>query len=364
MVHIAIEKELVIVRGGNKMSSIMKRIVFVLIAVIFAAWRAPDGNAQAIQFELYSTPGPFAVETTYFTWRDQLRHRDLPVKIYIPRAKGPFPVIIFSHGLGASRDNYEYLGRHWASHGYVSVHPTHFGSDTSILKPGQRMGEAMARAADDPQNAINRPKDISFVIDELTSMTTHESELHNKLALDKIGVAGHSFGAFTALAVAGQSFIGPLGRVFSLGDKRVKAAVSMSAPATKRSPDVLERMYDSIRIPVFHMTGTHDESPIGTSTAADRRIPFDHMFRADTYLLILNGGDHVIFSGRRLNPRNRDREQRFHELILAGSTAFWEAYLRGDELAKTWLARGEYEKSFGDDATFEKKIPQDNATVR
>ena len=46
----------------------------------------------------------------------------------------PCPVIIFSHGLGGSRDGYEYLGRHWASHGYVSVHSTHIGSDTSALK--------------------------------------------------------------------------------------------------------------------------------------------------------------------------------------------------------------------------------------
>lgn len=62
--------------------------------------RAPDAAAQAIQFELYSTPGPFAVETAQFTWRDRLRHRDVPVKIYMPRGNGPFPAIIFSHGLG------------------------------------------------------------------------------------------------------------------------------------------------------------------------------------------------------------------------------------------------------------------------
>lgn len=331
-------------------------ILFVIIDIL--ALLPPAGaGAQAIQLELYSTPGPFAVETAEFTWRDPLRHRDVPVKIYLPRGQGPFPVIVFSHGLGGSREGYEYLGRHWASHGYASVHPTHAGSDASIIKPGQRWGEAMARAADDPQNAIDRPKDVSFVIDELTSLTAQAGLLHRKLALDKIGVAGHSFGAFTALAAAGQTFVGPLGREFSLGDRRVKAAVAMSAPANKRAPDVLDRTYDSIRIPVFHMTGTHDNSPIGTSTAADRRIPFDHMFRADNYLLTLNGGDHAIFSGRRFNPRFREQEERFHELILAGSTAFWEAYLKGDELAKAWLARDEFEQALGDSAAFEKHLP-------
>ena len=38
-------------------------------------------------------------------------------------------MIVFSHGLGGTRDGYEYLGRHWASYGYVSVHLQHKGSD-------------------------------------------------------------------------------------------------------------------------------------------------------------------------------------------------------------------------------------------
>ncbi|MCE5229427.1 hypothetical protein LLG95_07505 [bacterium] len=339
----------------------MTRLSFFSVFVIACiGLRGPDPAAQAIQGELYSRPGPFGVETAEYTWRDSTRLRNVPVKIYMPRGKGPFPVIIFSHGLGSSKDGYEYLGRHWASHGYVSVHPTHYGSDASIVKPGERPFESMARAADDPQSAINRPKDVSFVIDELTSMTLHETPLRNRLALDKIGVAGHSFGAYTVLAVAGQTFIGPLGRAFTLGDRRVKAAVAMSTPANRRAS---EKAYESIRIPCLHITGTRDESPIGTSTAADRRIPFDNMFVADNYLLILNGGDHMIFSGRRFAPELRKRDERFHELILASSTAFWDAYLRDDEMARSWLADGEFEEDIVGEATFEKKFAAGEAVT-
>jgi predicted dienelactone hydrolase len=46
---------------------------------------------------------------------------------------GPFPVIVFSHGLGGSREGYKYLGRHWASYGYVAVHVEHLGSDTAAF---------------------------------------------------------------------------------------------------------------------------------------------------------------------------------------------------------------------------------------
>ena len=47
--------------------------------------------------------------------------REVPVKISdYPASGGRCPVVIFSHGLGGSRDGDQYLGRHWASHGYVS----------------------------------------------------------------------------------------------------------------------------------------------------------------------------------------------------------------------------------------------------
>lgn len=68
-------------------------------------------------------------------WRDDKRNRVVPVKIYAPQVGGgPFPVIIFSHGLGGSREGYEYIGRCWAAHGYVVVHLQHEGSDDGVWK--------------------------------------------------------------------------------------------------------------------------------------------------------------------------------------------------------------------------------------
>ena len=90
-------------------------------------------------------PGSYAVETAAYNWVDKDRNREVPAKIYFPKiGRGPFPVIIFSHGLGGSRDGYEYLGRHWASYGYISVHLQHKGSDTAVWKGQTRPMEAMA----------------------------------------------------------------------------------------------------------------------------------------------------------------------------------------------------------------------------
>src|ERR1700722_1072373 len=87
--------------------------------------------------------GPFAVQTVRYDWHDSKRDRDIPVKIYFPKTgEGPFPVIIFSHGLGGSREGYAYLGNHWASHGYISVHVQHLGSDSAVwqdVAPPKRM---------------------------------------------------------------------------------------------------------------------------------------------------------------------------------------------------------------------------------
>ncbi len=69
--------------------------------------------------------------------------------------------------------------------------------------------------------------------------------------------------------------------------------------------------------------------------------------------LTFNGGDHMVCSGRRI-AGDRPRDDHFHELILQGSTAYWDAYLRGDESAKKWL-KEDYVKVIGTDGVFELK---------
>ena len=49
---------------------------------------------------------------------------------------------------------------------------------------------------------------------------------------------------------------------------------------------------------MFHMTGTLDDSPVGKSTVADRRVPFDHIAAKEQFLVTFTGGDHMVFSGR------------------------------------------------------------------
>jgi predicted dienelactone hydrolase len=293
-------------------------------------------------------PGPFAVAVERYDWVDASRSRPVPVKIYFPeKGAGPFPVIVFSHGLGGSRESYEYLGRHWASHGYVVLHVQHQGSDDKVWKGQENPASQLKKAAEDRGNAIARPLDVRFALDQLTALSRQPGPLQNRVNLDAAGIGGHSFGGWTTLAVAGQTFSRG-----SLSDPRFKAAIAMSASVSREDPD---KSYGAIRIPILHMTGTLDESPIGETTAGQRRIPFDHIHGADQALVIFQGGDHMVFSGQRLRGQVAESDPLFHSLILQSTTAFWDAYLKNDAAAKSWLAAGGFQAEMGKNGTLEIK---------
>jgi len=274
------------------------------------------------------------VKTTDETWHDDARNCDVPVRIYEPESPGPAPVIIFSHGLGGSRRGYSYLGNYWAEHGYFCVFPQHVGSDESVFTQGniRDISQNLHKAVMDPQNLINRPKDVSFVINVLE--TRSKDSLKGKIDLARIGVAGHSFGSYTTLAIAGQHFQ-VAARDIDFADPRVKAAIPMSETPPARNKST---QFDRIAIPMLHMTGTKDTSPIGEVNPKDRRNVYDLCpNKADQYLIILDGATHMTFSGVGAGNRPQLRNaplNPMHEIIQQTTTRFWDAYLKGDEAAK------------------------------
>ena len=202
-------------------------------------------------------------------------------------------MIIFSTGLGRSKDDCSYLGRHWASCGYVAVHVQHKGSDNEAAR-GLRTKKELHQAFYDPSNIRNRPIDIIFVIDQLDQLSREGSPVGSRLDMDRIGVSGHDFGAQTAMAIAGQVLPGRI----AFAEHRVKAVVAMSAPVPLGQVP-LPLAYGDISLPCLYITGTADNSIVATTTAPQRRLPFDYSARADEYLVTFYGADHLMYSGGR-----------------------------------------------------------------
>ena len=80
------------------------------------------------------------------------------------------------------------------------------------------------------------------------------------------------------------------------------------------------------------------------------RLAFELATAKDQYLLVFEGGDHMVFSGR---PRPRESDAGFQALVKSGSTAFWDAYLKGDPKAKAWLRDGGFKDLLDKNGTFE-----------
>ena len=208
----------------------------------------------------------------------------------------------------------------------------------------------MQRAVAQPRNAMDRTQDVSFALDQLTQLNATNSAWRGKLDLTRVGLAGHSFGAHTTLAVAGAAY-SALG-IGSGGDARIKAAIPMSAPVPSNKAR-LDDAYAGVKIPCLHMTGTKDDSPIGDTKAAERRLPFNHCRNSDQFLITFTGGDHMIFGGReRMMGGGKDAE--FQRLICQSSLAFWDAYLRSDAAAKEWLTT-KFKDALGKEGVLEMK---------
>ncbi|MGG6239207.1 alpha/beta hydrolase [Nodosilinea sp. AN01ver1] len=146
-----------------------------------------------------TAPGPAQVQIQRFNLTDTQRQRQLYMDVVRPRQwRGQAPVMVFSHGLSSSPEARHQWASHLASHGIVVVLPQHPGSDTQQVAEFQ-MG--LSANVFELQEFIDRPLDITFVLDELERLNS--TEFDGRLNLEQVGVGGHSFGGYTALAVAG-----------------------------------------------------------------------------------------------------------------------------------------------------------------
>ena len=294
---------------------------------------------KAVAYDPLALPAASLPAPLDLSCRDEARRREIPLRVYLPSVAKPAPVVLFSHGLGGSREGSAFLGRHWSARGYVAVFLQHPGSDESIWKdlPPARRALAMQVAAN-PANFLARVQDVPAVLDQLEVwQRLAEHPLAGRLNLQHIGMSGHSFGAVTTQAVCGQSL--PVGGA-RFTDPRLKAAVIFSPSTPARAAP--EQAFGQVRLPWLLMTGTNDVARIGGATigaadVASRLGVYPALPPGGKYELVLHEASHFAFTDRPDFGAEAPRNPNHHRVILALSTAFWDAWLKEDAAARAWL---------------------------
>lgn len=257
--------------------------------------------------------GEFGFYKQTITVKDDSRQRQFLVKIYKPQRwrAGQTPVVIASHGLASTPENFEELSQHLASYGYLVVLPQHPGSDFNYL---QKMLAGYSRNIFEIQEFIDRPLDVSYVLDELERR--NQTEFAGRLNLKEVGVIGHSLGGYTALALAGAEIdferletdcnrvvwdpnlsllvqcraLELPRKAYNLRDSRIKAAIAINpVNSSIFGPKGLSQ----IQIPVFIGAGTLDPA---TPAVLEQMRSFAWLNTPNKYLGLSEGQAHLNFS--------------------------------------------------------------------
>lgn len=290
---------------------------------------------------LLCAPAPAAAVTICeAVWRDAARGRDLPVKIRLPDGDAKVPGVLFSPGLGGNRQGGEVWAAGWAALGLAVIQMEHPGSDAAVYagpaSPEER--RARVRAAASSAQLIARTGDVGFIADELVRRPREGACDLTRIDGDRLGLAGHSMGAWTVQAIAGQRF-GPAGA--ALQDRRFRAFVAFSPNAR---PDMAaEAMFGEIHRPFLVLTGTRDGVPISgdvrlrESALAQRTGVFAGL-PADgrKAMAVFGAADHMMFAGNR-RPETDTLGRRVQAASLAISRLWWRRWLLGDAAADAAL---------------------------
>lgn len=110
----------------------------------------------------------------------------------------PFPLVVFSHGLGGFRRQNIFQVQYLASHGYVVAAPDHQLSMTADV-----IRDESTKAA---TSAVWRPFEVSAVVEGIDRLASDpESMFYRRVDVQQLGMTGHSFGGNTSLAYGGAT---------------------------------------------------------------------------------------------------------------------------------------------------------------
>ena len=302
----------------------MSRSVLLATVVALAACapaQLPPRSWDSPSLLVYSGVGPYQiqVEDSLALENTELA-KPLYVRVAFPQAEGSYPVVLFSHGAYSSKDMYNLVLDHWATHGFVVLAATHI--DSTAL--GVERGDPNAG-----RQWPTRVADLTFLLDNMAEIERQVPKLAGKPDLTQVAATGHSLGGLTAMAMAGASTLDlTTGERQRFADPRIKAGVFISPPGSL--PIVDAQGFSEINVPAFYTTATDDIIMVPDTTWEWHKDGFRYAPPGDKYLLVLNGADHYLggIVGRddlNVNPRASE----YLSLTNGLTTAFLSSYLKG-----------------------------------
>jgi hypothetical protein len=304
-----------------------------------------------------------------FSVTDPITGRQLPLLARVPAAKGPLPVVIYSHGGGfnaqGQRNSVEW-SETMAAHGYAVIHIAHIAPDAVSGKALCELGsvppaECVVGEGDEDANgmvALVKTRDVIAVLDALTQLSEGSVAAGGPaIDLGRVAVAGWSAGSRAPLVTLGAVFMpSPSTPPLSMAHPLPKAAVAFSpiGPGYAGFFDTgKSNTWQDVRGAVLMATGDNDIKPTKPDlTGADRRIAFEKQ-ASDGHRWLLYShlppgvGEHSTYNLRDLASSDQ-RLSRYSRAMRSAVLAFLDAELRGDTAGAQWLA-GNNAAVLGDD---------------
>jgi dienelactone hydrolase len=230
------------------------------------------------------------------------RSRILVTELYLPRTRRPAPMVVFAHGNAGHPLKLSQLLTAWARAGYVVAAP-------AFPLTNDRSGQPSILV-----DYVNQPGDVSFVIDEVLRRSQRpESRLYRRIDTHHIGLAGHSLGGATALGATFNS---------CCRDRRIDALVVMDG---RLAPFADGRdVFRPMPLLLIHLRS----DPVVQFRYAEEIFA---AAKPPKYLMALREGVHFEPFEDVPNPHDR--------AVVAATTAFWDAYLRGERDARREVVR-------------------------
>ncbi len=311
--------------------------------------------SQPIQTEFDPTKtGQAWVWKQTMVLKDYQRDRTIPVDLYWSR-RTQGPLVVISHGFGADRRFLGYLAYHLASYGLTVVALEHPASNVAWLT-----SDPIHASRTQPKSNIlpatefiDRPQDVSFVLDRLSRLNQFSNTLQGKFNTDEVTVIGHSLGGYTALALAGadlsldylrQFCNDPSPVIFSPADLLQCNAADLQVPQKRLRDErvvqtillnpVIGRLFNpkslaQVQVPTLMLTGTDDSI---TPAVSQQFLPFTQL-QTSKYLLTAIGGthlsvgdpsnlNHVVTQSIFVRERSEQETEPLRQLLKGVSLAF------------------------------------------